>query len=552
MKYRIRMHWHEGGGDRLPAWGTRVVQDAQSLAFNAEVHAPAQDYTWQHERPAASAALLIYEAHPGMAQEEAKVGSWAEFAEHVLPRIAAAGYNAVQLMAVMEHPYYGSFGYHVGSFFAPSSRFGTAEDLKLLVDTAHGLGLRVIMDLVHSHAVKNEVEGISRYDGTDWQFFHSGPRGLHLAWDSRCFDYSKPTVLHFLLSNLRYWLEEFRLDGFRFDGVTSMLYLDHGLGTAPSHYADYFGGNVDADALAYLSLATELMQEMVPEALAIAEDVSGMVGLGAAREEGGCGFHYRLAMGVPDIWFRYAADVRDEDWSMNALWHELTNRRQDERTISYVESHDQALVGGKSFFFQLGDADIYEAMHQGAENLRVNRAIALHKMARLCTLGGAAHGYLNFIGNEFGHPEWVDFPREGNSWSYAKARRQWSLRDDPSLRFRHLADFDQAMLKLVNERWPHQLPQLIKADDGDKLLCFQRGDYLYVLNFHPHTSYTGYGLPLQEGSWQLVLSTDEWRFGGAGLMPLGERQTAVNGWLQLYLPARVGMVWRKVRTVERD
>jgi 1,4-alpha-glucan branching enzyme len=547
MLYRLRMQWPEGGGDRLPAWGRRMVQDHQTHAFDAQVWAPEEEYVWRHELPgkAKSDRLLIYEAHPGMALEEAKVGSWSEFREQVLPRIAAAGYTAVQLMAVMEHPYYGSFGYHVANFFAPSSRFGTPEDLKALVDTAHGLGLRVIMDLVHSHAVKNEVEGISRYDGSTWQFFHEGPRGEHMAWDSRCFDYSKPAVLHFLLSNLRYWLEEYRLDGFRFDGVTSMLYLDHGLGAGPSSYADYFGGNVDADAVAYLSLATELMQQLAPQAIAIAEDVSGMVGLGASREEGGCGFHYRLSMGVPDIWFRYAADVRDEDWSMNALWHELSSRRLDERTISYVESHDQALVGGKSFFFQLGDADIYHAMHSGAQNLRVDRAMALHKMARMATLGAAGHGYLNFIGNEFGHPEWVDFPREGNAWSYAKARRQWSLRDSPTLRFHHLADFDQALLHSVHERWAHEAVTLVKADDGDKLLAFQRGHHLYVLNFHPTHSYTDYGLPLPKGSWQLILSTDEARFGGYDRVPLGQMNENTSGWLQLYLPTRVGMIWVK-------
>lgn len=546
--YRVRMTWPDGEGDRMPAWGRRVIQDPKTNGFDAQVWEPAQAYEWKHEAPKPG-PLLIYEAHAGMAQEEAKVSSWDEFRRLTLPRIKKAGYTTVQLMAVMEHPYYGSFGYHVGSFFASSSRFGTPEELKALVDEAHGMGLRVIMDLVHSHAVKNEVEGLSRYDGSPYQFFHDGPRGDHVAWDSRCFDYSKPPVLHFLLSNLRYWLEEFRFDGFRFDGVTSMLYYDHGLGKVFSSYDDYFGERVDEDSITYLTLATMLMKEVAPDAVAIAEDVSGMPGLGAAVEEGGAGFDYRLAMGVPDIWFKLT-DIRDEDWSMHWLWHELTNRRMDERTVSYVESHDQALVGGKSFIFQLIDADMYWAMHRGSANLRVDRGIALHKMARLATLGLAAHGYLNFMGNEFGHPEWIDFPREGNNWSCDKARRLWSLRDNPDLRFKGLADFDEAMLKLIDSSWDREKPVLVKADEGDKLLAWLRGDFLFVFNFHPANSYEGYGLRVPDGEYELLLDSDEADFGGFGRIAVGQKFPSVKmgdaSWARLYIPSRSALVLKKV------
>ena len=241
--YHLEVHWDGGRGERIPAYARRVVQDPQTKLFSAQVWEPKKPYVWKHaicdsRQPTSGGnAPLIYEAHVGMAQEEGKVGTYAEFRDKILPRIKAAGYNVVQLMAVMEHPYYGSFGYHVSSFFAPSSRFGTPEDLKSLVDTAHGMGLRVIMDIVHSHAVKNERDGLSLFDGTPYQYFHDGPRGWHTAWDSRCFDYGKTEVLHFLLSNCRYWLDAFHFDGYRFDGVTSMLYRDHGLGTAFAGYA---------------------------------------------------------------------------------------------------------------------------------------------------------------------------------------------------------------------------------------------------------------------------------------------------------------------------
>ena len=537
------MTWPGGGGERLPAWGRVMQQDPSSLEFTAVV-ADARAYKWRHAAPPPPPFARIYEAHAGMSLEEARVGTWAEFEKQMLPRIKAAGYDTIQLMAVKEHPYYGSFGYHVGSFFAPASRCGTAEELKSLVDAAHGHGLRVIMDLVHSHAVKNEVEGLSRYDGTLWQFFHDGPRGEHEAWDSRCFDYSKPAVLHFLLSNLRYWLEEFRFDGFRFDGVTSMLYRDHGLGKPFTSYDDYFSDNVDEEAVTYLGLAHLLIRQGAPGAISVAEDVSGFPGLGAPVGDGGLGFDYRLAMGVPDCWFKLAKDISDDDWSMHWLWHELTNHRPEERAISYVESHDQALVGGKSFIFEMIDAEMYGAMHAGSESLRVERGVALHKLARLATCAAADGGYLNFMGNEFGHPEWIDFPREGNGWSCAKARRQWSLRDDAALRFKALGDFDAALMALAGAAWDDAPPVLVKADDGDKILAFRRGSWLIALNFHPARSYEDYGLLVPPGSYRLVLSTDEARFGGWDRVAPAAPSSTTDSWLRLYLPARTGLVFQ--------
>lgn len=547
--YRVEMKWPGGGGQRLPAWGRKTWQDAQTLEFTAQVWWPDVAYSWQHQSPPRKRFLRIYEAHPGMASEEPKVAGWAEFRDAVLPQIAAGGYDTIQLMAVMEHPYYGSFGYHVGSFFAPSFRFGTPEELKSLVDAAHGLGLRVIMDLVHSHAVKNEVEGLSRYDGSDHQFFHHGPRGNHDAWDSRCFDYAKPRALHFLLSNLRYWLEEFHFDGFRFDGVTSMLYLDHGLGLEISSYGDYFGANIDEDAVIFLGLANRLIHLYAEDTLSVAEDVSGMPGLAACQEDGGIGFDYRLAMGLPECWWKLIKKVPDEQWSMQQLWYELRNHRADEMAISYVESHDQAMVGGKSFIFEMIDAAMYDSMHLGSQSLIVERGVALHKMARLATLASAGHGYLNFMGNEFGHPEWIDFPRAGNDWSCAKARRQWNLRDNPNLRFQGLAKFDRAILALVEDDWPDRPPWLIKADDGDKILAIKRGVLVLVFNFHPERSYEAYGVSVAPGEYALQLCSDEARFGGMGRVEVPQVATAAQigpeAFLQMYLPSRTVTVWKK-------
>ncbi|MGQ9663168.1 MAG: alpha-amylase family glycosyl hydrolase [Kiritimatiellia bacterium] len=555
--YRLRVEWPGGWGDRIPAYARRVVQDPSTLIFNAQVWDPEQPYAWKNALPNnPSGFLLVYEAHVGMAQEKPSIGTFEEFRRHILTRIKRAGYNALQLMAVLEHPYYGSFGYQVTNFFAVSSRFGTPEEFKALVDEAHGLGLRVIIDLVHSHAAKNEVEGLSRFDGTTYQFFHEGQRGEHPLWDSRCFDYAKPEVLHFLLSNCRFWLDEYRVDGFRFDGITSMLYLHHGLGTVFTHYDQYFDDSVDEDAWAYLALANKLIHKVKPQAITIAEDVSGMPGLAAPLEEGGAGFDYRLAMGVPDGWFNLVRNVRDEDWSLGLLWYELTNRRAEERTISYVECHDQSIVGSKPLMFELADAAMYEHMRIGDPNLQVERAMALHKMARLATLASAGHGYLNFIGNEFGHPDWVDFPREGNGWSFQYARRRWSLRDNAELRYHLLAEFDRAMLELVGRRPGMEitLPRRLLIQEEHKVLGFERNELVLIFNFHPERSLVDYPIPVPPGEYLHRLDTDEPRFGGQGRIASGQcyfcQRRLQNGeWLYhilVYLPARTALVLERV------
>ena len=552
--YRLDVCWEGGEGERIPAYARRVVQNPETNLFAAQVWQPAKPYEWKHKPfGASSRPPLIYEAHVGMAQEEGKVGTYAEFRDLILPRIKAAGYDTVQLMAVMEHPYYGSFGYHVSSFFAASSRFGTPEDLKSLVDTAHGMGLRVIMDIVHSHAVRNERDGLSLFDGTDCQYFHSGAKGWHKAWDSRCFDYGKTDVLHFLLSNCRYWLDEFRFDGYRFDGVTSMLYWDHGLGRDFTGYPDYFDGSMDDDAWVYLALANRVIHAVNPCAITVAEDVSGMPGCAAPLKDCGMGFDYRMAMGIPDYWFKLAEKVRDEDWSVSGIWHQLTDRRREEKVVSYVESHDQALVGGKTFFFQLADSAIYYGMGKDQHGLETDRAVALHKMARLATLALAGPAYLNFMGNEFGHPEWIDFPRAENGWSFDHARRQWSLRDDPDLRFKALGDFDAAMTRLVG---PHRRrePVPLVRNDADHVLAFWRDGLVYVFNFDASRSYTGYGIQVPPGdaTYRLQLDTDETRFGGQGRIAVGQKfipEDVLSGdecirQIKLYLPARTALVLR--------
>jgi 1,4-alpha-glucan branching enzyme len=550
-RYKLLVRWEGGEGERIPAWCNRVVQDPETKVFDAQVWMPGTPYAWKNPLPELSNFHpMIYEAHVGMATEEYKVGSYSEFREKVLPHVVRGGYNTLQLMAIQEHPYYGSFGYHVSNFFAASSRFGTPEELKELIDEAHGQGIAVIMDIVHSHAVKNENEGLGKLDGNPAQFFHGDHRREHVAWDSLCFDYGKNEVSHFLLSNVHYWLKEYKFDGFRFDGVTSMLYYDHGLERDFTSYDFYFDGGQDEDAICYLSLANKMIQEIRPGAISIAEDMSGYPGLAVPVNEGGVGFNYRLAMGTPDYWIKTIKEKGDEQWNVSEIFHELTSKRADEKTVGYAESHDQALVGDKTIIFRLIDQEMYWHMNKGSQNLVVDRGIALHKMIRLITAATAGNAYLNFMGNEFGHPEWIDFPREGNDWSYQYARRQWSLKEKPELRYHQLGDFDRDMIRLLSKYHIYSgFCEHVKTDQADLVIAFKRRDLLFVFNFHPGSSFTDYGFAVDAGKYTTLLCSDDPEFGGFDRFDSKlvhrtqvEPSFGLKQNLKLYLPSRTAIV----------
>ncbi|MGL5228372.1 MAG: alpha amylase C-terminal domain-containing protein [Bacteroidales bacterium] len=554
--YKLKIHWQNGSGERIPAYAKRVVQDPQTFLFSAQVWEPEQPYEFKSKRKGLNKTLLIYECHIGMAQEEAKVGSYTEFKDLILPRIVAEGYNAIQIMAIQEHPYYGSFGYHVSNFFACASRFGTPDELKALIDEAHRLGLLVIMDIVHSHSVKNENEGLAKLDGSMHQYFHSDHRREHPAWDSLCFDYGRNEVIHFLLSNCKFWLDEYQFDGFRFDGVTSMLYYNHGLGQAFTSYDDYFNEGIDIDALTYLTLANKLIHEVRTESVTIAEEMSGYPGLAFPVNDGGVGFDFRMAMGIPDFWIKIIKEQTDENWNVSSIFYELTNYRKDEKIVSYAESHDQALVGDKTIIFRLMDADMYSGMSIfNPQNLNVDRGIALHKIIRLLTSSTTNGAYLNFMGNEFGHPEWIDFPRPGNNWSHHYARRQWSLMDDHDLKYKFLAKFDKDMLEIIKPKgFANSEIKKLWSKEDDQILAFQRKDLIFIFNLSPTKSYTDYGILVPRGSYEIVLDSDESEYGGFERIkkdntyfthfdPLYKRYR--KEWLKLYLPTRTAIVLKK-------
>lgn len=543
--YKLFIEWPGGGGERLPSYVRRVVQDPVTKVFCAQVWEPDEQYQWKSARPGARPHPLIYECHIGMSSEEEKVATFEEFRVNVLPHIEALGYDTIQIMALQEHPYYGSFGYQVSNFYALSSRFGTPEEFKHLVDDAHARGIAVVMDIVHSHSVDNEAEGLSLFDGREDLYFYKGPQGHHPAWGSRCFDYGKSETKYFLLSNCKFWMEEYHLDGFRFDGVTSMLYWDHGLGKDFVGYDNYFNAGVDENAVTYLALAAMLVKEIDPDGITIAEDMSGMAGLAAPFEAGGLGFEFRMAMGVADHWIKWLKEKADDQWSMGEIWWELTNKREDEKTISYAECHDQALVGDKTLIFRLIDKEMYTSMNIDSKSLVVDRGIALHKMIRLVTIATAGDGYLTFMGNEFGHPEWIDFPRAGNGWSYKYARRQWSLCKPDYLRYKYLMNFDSDMIHLFRkENLLAYKPELIRADEEKKVLIFRRKNYIFALDFNPSESFTGYAVEAPEGDWELELDSDEKRYDGFSRLKEGEVHHSDTG-ITMYLPSRCALVFRR-------
>jgi len=556
-RVKVMVHSDLGWHERIPVYIRRVVQDPITLDFSGQFWNPKKKFDWEGDRLVIGGLneILIYEVHVGMAQEREGIGTFTEFADYLLPYIKNSGYNVIQLMAVAEHPYYGSFGYHVTNYFAVSSRFGTPEDLKYLIKKAHEQGIAVIMDIVHSHAAKNTKEGLNLFDGSEDQYFHPGDRGNHPYWDSKCFNYGKREVLQFLLSNIRFWMKEFHFDGFRFDGVTSMIYFDHGI-RASWDLDGYFKSGVEWDSLIYLQLANTLVHKINAKAITIAEDVSGMPGLCRPIREGGIGFDYRLGMAIPDFWIKTLKEDKDEDWDMAGLWHVMTNRLSDVKTIAYCESHDQALVGDQTIAFRLMQSEIYFKMSKRDESFVIDRGIALHKMIRLLTISLGGQAYLNFMGNEFGHPDWIDFPREGNNWSFQYARRQWSLVENQGLRYHFLQTFDKKMLQLVRDWKLFSVPygNLLNMDQDNKTIVFERCGLIFVFNFHISRSIPDYAFNVTEpGDYRIILNSDNPEFGGYGRIDenltfttLFDKETETHR-LIIYNTNRTSLVFKRLQ-----
>jgi 1,4-alpha-glucan branching enzyme len=262
-------------------------------------------------------------------------------------------------------------------------------------------------------------------------------------------------------------------------------------------------------------------------------------------------------MGIPDYWIKLIKECSDEQWNTGQIFHELTQKRSEEKTVSYAESHDQALVGDKTIAFRLMDKEMYYSMSKTSQSTIIDRGIALHKLIRLITIATGGGGYLNFMGNEFGHPEWIDFPREGNNWSYFYARRQWSLSRDGSLRYEHLGNFDRDMIALIRNQPSYYTCEqhLIHSDEPDQVMAFTRGSLLYVFNFNPAVSFSDYGIRTAPGRYRILLNSDSSVYGGfdrvdenIDYMTGGMVKVNSPHYLKIYIPNRTAIVFEKQKT----
>ena len=544
--------------ERNPVWSRHLIQNKESMILENVFWNPEIKYKWKFPQKHIKKpnSLRIYEVHIGLSSFDPKINTYKEFAENILPRVKKMGYTAIQFMAIMEHADYASFGYHVNYLFAVSSRFGTPEEFMYLIDKCHENGLFVIMDIIHSHASSNVNDGFNYWDGTDHLYFHGGELGKHVQWNSRLYNYSSYETLRLLLSSCAYYINEFRIDGFRFDCVTSMLYTHHGIDYVfTGNYQEYFGEFFNEESSVYLMLANSLIHKINPEALTIAEDFSGMPGLCRPIEEGGYGFDYKLNMKICDKWKHFLMNLKDEEWNMGDIVYTLTNRRYNEKHISYCESHDQSFIGNYSLSSLLFSSERFWNMSiNSPETIVIGRGIALHKMIRLLSFALGGEGYLSFMGNEFGCPDSLDFPKKGNRFSYSHCRRRWDLCDNKELRYQFLYNWE-IIMNLLEEIFNFigsKEEYISTKHEDDKVIVFEKGVLLFVFNFHPVKSFEGYQIGTKWGSkHKIILDSDEERFMGKGRLKAGHdnlfpcikkvfHNRPYN--MKVYLPSRTCMV----------
>ncbi|MCL7041319.1 hypothetical protein MKW94_030953 [Papaver nudicaule] len=554
-RYRVYFNTPSGPVERVPAWATYVlpeVEGKQSVAVHWEPP-PEDAYRWKKERPKVPKSLRIYECHVGISGSEPKVSSFSEFTEKVLPHVKESGYNAIQLIGVIEHKDYFTVGYRVTNLFAVSSRFGTPDDFKRLVDEAHGLGMLVFLDIVHSYSAADEMVGLSLFDGSNDCYFHTGKRGHHKYWGTRMFKYGDLDVLHYLLSNLKWWVEEYQIDGFHFHSLSSMIYTHNGFAVFTGDMEEYYNQYVDKDALIYLILANEMLHELNPNIITIAEDATHYPGLCEQTSEGGLGFDFYANVSVSEMWLSLLESVPDHEWNMNKVVKTLLgNGKNTNKMLTYAENHNQSISGGRSFG-EILFGEIKEPF-AGSENMLL-RGSSLYKMIKLITFTISGRAYLNFMGNEFGHPMRVEFPMPGNDFSFSLANRQWDLVEDKGVH-QDIFSFDKDMMKLDERIFSKSLPKIHHVNDTTMVISYIRGPFLFVFNFHPENSYERYSVGADEaGEYQLILDTDAVKYGGQGHLKddvylqrtMSNRIDGLRNCLEIMLPRRTAQVYKLTR-----
>ncbi|KAI8557559.1 hypothetical protein RHMOL_Rhmol04G0020000 [Rhododendron molle] len=510
-KYRVYFNTSDGPLERVPAWAPYVVPDADGNQAFAVHWEPPPEYTykWKHKHPEVPKSLRIYECHVGISGLEPKIASFNDFTEKVLPYVKEAGYNVIQLIGLVEHKDYFTIGYRVTNLYAVSSRYGTPDDFKRLVDEAHGLGLLVFLDIVHSYSAADEMVGLSLFDGSNDCFFHTGKRGHHKFWGTRMFKYGDVDVLHFLLSNLNWWVVEYHIDGLQFHSLASMIYTHNGFASLSGDMEEYCNQYVDKDALMYLILANEILHALHPKIITIAEDATLYPGLCEPTSQGGLGFDYFVNLSASEMWSSLLGNVPDCDWNMSKIVSTLIgNKHSADKMLLYAENHNQSISGGCSF----GEILLGEPReHASDRKASILRGSSLHKMIRLISFTIGGHAYLNFMGNEFGHPK------------------------------------DMMNVDEKERILSRGLPNIHHVNDTTMVISYLRGPLLFIFNFHPTTSYERYSVGVEEaGEYQVILNSDEKRYGGQALIEqdqyirktVSKRMDGLRNCLEVPLPNR--------------
>jgi 1,4-alpha-glucan branching enzyme len=451
-----------------------------------------RDEAWMARRAevdARTAPMSVYEVH---------LGSWRpglgyrDLARELTDHVRAAGFTHVEFLPIAEHPYGGSWGYQVTSYYAPTSRFGSADDLRHLVDTLHNAGIGVILDWVPGHFAADEW-ALGRFDGLPL-YEHADPvRGTRPSWGTLVFDYANPQVANFLIGSALYWLDEFHIDGLRVDAVSSMLHLDF---DSAAWRPNEYGGSDNLDAVAFLRRFNEIVHERYPDVVTIAEDTSSSPGLTASAADGGLGFDFTWNLAWTGDTLTHFAGHPDQRAHADGMIARRLERAFDEAYVLPL-SHDEVSPGNRSLWQRVPD---------GGDQ-------AGHLTALLTLMWATPGKKLLFMGSEIGQPD------EWKEWESVPYHLVAADRDTPHRRIAdHVARLNRLYRELpalyAHDRDPGAYARVGDVTPGTGVTAFARGasgspTVVCVANLGP-TGFAEYriGLPWP-GTWQAPLTGQE-------------------------------------------
>ncbi len=480
-----------------------------SILYDEEPHEWG-DAEWMASRKPATEAtpLNIYEMHVGSWRryEDGHTLNYVELADQLVPYLKKMGYNAVEFMPLSEYPFDDSWGYQVTGYFSVTSRYGTPEQFKCLVDRLHQAGIRVIMDWVPAHFPRDQF-GLARFDGEPLYEYADTRLGEHAEWGTLVFDYSKKEVISFLISSAMFWVEECHVDGLRVDAVSSMLYLDYG---RTDFVRNKDGGNINLEAVAFLQKTNQIMSDRYPSVMMMAEESTAFPYVTQPVNKGGLGFSHKWNMGWMHDTLKYMSlDYLYRKDHHNQITFSLTYAFSERYVLAF--SHDEVVHGKASLLGKMP-----------GDQWRQFACLRLMLMYQIAHPGAK----LNFMGYEIG--QFVE-------WRF-KEELEWFLLEFEAHAKHHAFVAEMNHLYL-------QLPAFWEQDDSwngfswnkvddymNSVLAFSRFDkggarILCIYNMTPATLPV-YKLPVPGfGSYKVLLNSDDKRFGGSGY--LGEDTTGM-------------------------